>query len=96
VRTAFEAAIKRFCDKEGIWVRYRENPKRLTSDDFWRQIIRWQRNHQNRISQILQNKIESAQKFTLNELCHASLANICRKELADAINAVEEIERVLT
>ena len=35
LRTAFEAAIKRFCDKKNLQVRYCENPKKLTSDDFW-------------------------------------------------------------
>ena len=41
------------------------------------------------------DKIESARKFTLNELSHASVANIYRKELEDAINAVEQLEVAL-
>ena len=48
------------------------------------------------LTQDLITKIESAQTFTLNELCHASVANICRKELDDAIDAVEELENVLS
>ena len=95
VRTAFEAAMKRFCEEKGIWVRYSENPKELTSNDFWIRIIRWQQNRPNVINQNLENKIESARKFTLNELSHASVANIYRKELEDAIDAVEELENVL-
>ena len=35
LRTAFEAAIKKFCEKKKLQVRYSENPKSLTSDDFW-------------------------------------------------------------
>ena len=35
LRTAFEAAIKKFCEKKRLRVRYSENPKNLTSDDFW-------------------------------------------------------------
>ncbi|MDE0017132.1 MAG: hypothetical protein OXU51_13175 [Candidatus Poribacteria bacterium] len=35
--------------------------------------------------------IERARKFILNELSHATFANIYRKELEDAINAVEEL-----
>ena len=31
----------------------------------------------------------------INELSHASVANIYKKELADAIDAVKELERVL-
>lgn len=95
VRTAFEVIIKRFCEEEGIWVKYRENPKDLTSNDFWRQITRWRKNNKNIIDQALRNKIESARKFTLNELSHASTANIYSKELEKAIDAVEELETVL-
>ena len=38
LRTAFEVAIKNFCEKENLPVKYRENPKNLTSDDFWEPI----------------------------------------------------------
>ena len=34
LRTAFEASIKKFCEKENLQVRYRENPKQLQSNDF--------------------------------------------------------------
>lgn len=95
VRTAFEATIKRFCDKEGIWVKYCENPKELTSNDFWIQIVRMVNNGRYNLPQTLINKIGSAQKFTLNELSHASVANIYRKELEDAIDAVEQLEAAL-
>ncbi|MCY3742063.1 MAG: ATP-binding protein [Candidatus Poribacteria bacterium] len=95
VRTAFEVIMKRYCKTENIRVRYRENPKDLTSLDFWIPITRWQKNRQNVVNQTLKNKIESARKFTLNELSHASVANIYRNELEDAIDAVEELETVL-
>ena len=35
LRTAFEAAIKKFCETKNLRVKYRENPKELTSEDFW-------------------------------------------------------------
>ena len=35
LRTAFEEAIKKFCDKKRLSVRYSEDPKKLTSEDFW-------------------------------------------------------------
>ena len=35
LRTAFEATIKTFCENKGLQVKYRENPKGLTTDDFW-------------------------------------------------------------
>ena len=96
VRTAFEVIMKSYCKTENIRVRYRENPKDLTSLDFWIPITRWQKNRQDVVNQALKNRIESARKFTLNELSHASVANIYRKELEDAIDAVEELETALT
>ncbi len=95
VRTAFEAAMKKFCKKENVRIRYRENPKDLTSMDFWIPITRWKINNQDVINQALKNRIWSAQKFTLNELCHATFANIYRNELEDAIDAVECLETEL-
>ena len=38
LRTAFEAAIKKFCGKKELQVKYCENPKNLRSDDFWEPI----------------------------------------------------------
>ena len=35
LRTAFEEIIKKFCDTKGLSVRYSEDPKKLTSEDFW-------------------------------------------------------------
>ena len=41
------------------------------------------------------DEIERARKFILNELSHATFVNIYRKELEDAIEAVEQLENVL-
>ena len=96
VRTAFEAAIKQYCEKKDLAVKYRENPKDLKSEDFWVPI-------KTEIDQTglllldlrVVDKIESVRKFTLNELSHVSVANIYKKELEDAINAVEQLEVAL-
>ena len=97
VRTAFEAAIKQYCENKGLAVRYRENPKDLKSEDFWIPI----KTEMGETGVLLLDlrvvdRIESARKFTLNELSHASVANVYRKELEDAIDAVEQLEAALT
>ena len=33
--TAFEAAIKQYCEKTDLAIKYRENPRDLRSEDFW-------------------------------------------------------------
>ena len=96
VRTAFEAAIKQYCEKKDLAVKYRENPKDLKSEDFWMP-IKTERDQTGHLLLDLRvvDKIESVRKFTLNELSHVSVANIYRKELEDAINAVEQLEVAL-
>ena len=97
VRTAFEAAIKQYCENKGLAVKYRENPKDLKSEDFWVPIkMEMDATGVLLLDLRVVDKIESARKFTLNELSHASVANIYRKELEDAIYAVKGLETALT
>lgn len=96
LRTAFEAIIKQYCENKRLAVRYCENPKDLKSEDFWVPI----KMEMNKTGVLLLDlrivdKIELARKFTLNELSHASVANVYRKELEDAIDAVEELRDTL-
>lgn len=101
IRTAFEAIIKRFCEKKNLKVKYREDPKRLKSEDLWRQIktgpIRAvkKKGATPFLKQTLIGKIESSRKFTFNPLSHANIVNVYRKELEDAIEAVERLETEL-
>ena len=102
LRTAFEAAIKRFCERKNLAVRYCENPKDLKSQYFWdpiksekKKCVVFPENDILFVCPKLVDQIELARKFILNELSHATLVNIYRKELKDAIVAVERLEVVL-
>ncbi len=101
-RTAFEAIIKGYCEKENIPIKYREDGNALNSNDFWtvikdKKIIYPKSNNKKRIIKLtLVKKIESAKKFILNPLIHANIVNITKKDLEDAIEAVEWLEDVLS
>ena len=102
VRTAYEATIKGYCEKNNIGVKYRENINELESNDFWtlirdKKIPDGKRDNKTKrlIKLALVKKIELARKFTLNPLSHANIVNIPRKELEDAIEAVEWLEDAL-
>ena len=97
VRTAFEAAIKQYCEKKDLAIKYRENPRDLRSEDFWGP-IKMETNEAGLsfLDLRIVDAIERARKFILNELSHATFVNIYRKELEDAIAAVEELETALT
>ena len=96
VRTAFEAAIKQYCEKRDLAIKYRQNSRDLRSEDFWVP-IKLEMDKADRLVLDLRvvDAIERARKFILNELSHATFANIYRKELEDAIDAVENLENAL-
>lgn len=96
VRTAFEATIKQYCERKNFAIKYRENPRDLRSEDFWGP-IKMEEDEAGHLLLDLRvvDAIERTRKFILNELSHATFVNIYRKELEDAIGAVEQLENAL-
>ena len=93
LRTAFEIAIKRFCDKKNLQVRYSENPKDLTSEDFWTPIKTGTlRDGTPFLEQSLINEIELYRSIILNPFSHARIVPVVKKEVSEAIEAVEKLE----
>ena len=93
LRTAFEVAIKRFCDKKNLKVRYRENPKKLESNDFWQPIKEWKRKDGTLfLDQTLIDEIELYRSIILNPLSHSRIVSVAKKEISEAIEAVENLE----
>ena len=90
IRTAFETIIKAYCEDKRLPVRYRSDPKKLDSQDFWDPI-----KSQNKLEQTLIHKIEMCRSVILNPLSHATITNIPRQELEDAVDAVEELQNEL-
>ena len=90
LRTAFEETIKKFCDTKGLPVRYSEDPKKLTSNDFWTAIKSGAF-----LQNSLINEIELYRKIILNPLSHATIINIIKNEISAAIKAVENLENEL-
>ena len=82
--------------KNNIAIKYREDVNELNSNDFWTVIRDIKSNNRRRIIKLaLVKKIESSKKFILNPLSHANIVNITKKDLEDAIEAVEWLEDVL-
>ena len=93
LRTAFEAAIKKFCEKEKLQVRYRENPKELQSNDFWEPIKKMELDDGTLfLGQELIDEIELYRSIILNPLSHARIVPVVKKEVSEAIEAVEKLE----
>lgn len=96
LRTAFEVAIKGFCEKKNLKVRYCENPKDLTSEDFWQAIKGGKtRNGDPLLEEILTDEIELYRSIILNPFSHSRIVSVAKKEISDAIEAVEKLEAEL-
>ena len=94
IRTAFETIINEYCEDARLRVRYRSNPKKLDSQDFW-DSIKKRNKVDGKLEQPLIHKIELCRSIILNPLSHATIVNIPRQELEDAMNAVEELQNEL-
>ena len=96
VRTAFEETIKRFCDKKGVRVRYRENTKKLDTEDFWGPIKTGNTKEGDPLlDHKIVNTIEQYRTCVLNPLSHAAIVNVSRREIEDSIKAVEDLREEL-
>lgn len=96
LRTAFEVAIKKFCEKKNLRVKYRENPKDLTSEDFWGPIKTGTlKDGTPFLEQSLINEIELYRNIILNPLSHARIVPVVKKEVSEAMEAVETLEAKL-
>ena len=96
LRTAFEVAIKKFCEKTNLQVKYRENPKSLTSEDFWMPIKEGKsRDGTPFLEQTFIDEIELYRNLILNPLSHSRIITVIRKEISEAIEAVENLEAKL-
>ena len=96
LRTAFESMLKKFCDKKNLCVRYCDNPRRLTSDDFWTPTKTCKKDDGTPfVTQALICDIELYRSIILNPLSHDTIVNTHRRELEDSIKAVKELQNEL-
>lgn len=98
LRTAFETIIKKFCEKKNLAVKYRENPKGLTSNDFWEPIrdARDQNGSPKFLDSTFASEVELYRSLILNPLSHAQIVNTPQREIDEAIQKIEELQRRLT
>lgn len=94
LRTAFEVMIEDFCDAKRLPVRYRRSRDRLDSQDFW-DPIKVENGNSGFLDPSLIRDIELYRTRILNPLSHTTITNIPKKEIEDAIEAVERLKIAL-
>ena len=92
-RAAFESKIKRYCDKEGIAVRYRLDQRMMLAESFW-EAIKKKIAAEGKTAeyQVVFTDIETYRKVVLNPLSHSGAAAISRTEIENAIKAVDALK----
>ncbi len=91
IRTAFETIVKEYCGNRRLPVRYRRDPTKLESQDFW-DSIKARNKDDGTLEQTLIDKIELYRSNVLNPSVHATIVNIPKIEFEEAIQAVEELQ----
>ena len=82
VRSAYEAAIKKFCDKHKLPVCYFENPSKQSSNDFWEVVkARKLKLGGDLIDTTMITNVELFRSTVLNKLSHNAPINLVRKEV---------------
>ena len=88
LRTAFEHLLRRFCDKKGLPVKYKEKAKVLSSDDFWT-VVRPE------VDPMLANEVEHARELIMNPLSHARIISVYPAEVSEAIDIIVRLKQEL-
>ena len=96
IRSAYENAIKRFCNKHNLSVRYCENPKEQKSEDFWRVVVVQKKKDGTKVlNESIIAEVELYRASILNQLSHTPPVNLVRKEVTDAMQSVTTLQTIL-
>ncbi|MEG3982912.1 AAA family ATPase [Microcoleus sp. T3B2] len=96
LRTAFEVILKKFCDKHYLKVKYQEESKKLTTDDFWQPIIAYKKQDNTEfVSLTCKQNIELYRSLIMNPLNHARITQTYDREIQEAIDAVKTLKHEL-
>jgi energy-coupling factor transporter ATP-binding protein EcfA2 len=97
IRAAFEVRLKAICQKNGIELVFKENPRQVTTDALWRGILRRHakrvKTHQGEfLDPSLIPRISVVRSVVLNRLSHSGASSLTRVELESALQTITEFQ----
>ena len=96
LRNAFEVILKEFCNRRRIKVIYKEEIKKLSSDDFWTEVKSSKKDDGSPYVNLnLASKIQLYRNIIMNPLSHAQITQTYSEEVGQAISTVETLKQVL-
>jgi len=98
VRAAFETRLKNVCEKFGIKINYKPDPKDVKADQLWQGIVDRQKERQNDrkpdfIEPALMNAIETIRSTVLNRMSHSGIPTLVAREVEFALNTVIKLQQ---
>jgi energy-coupling factor transporter ATP-binding protein EcfA2 len=95
LRTHFEKVCKDFCDKKGLKVKYKHNPKEVQGNDFWEAVKAYESGGSPFLDAKVISRVELCRSIILNPISHASITNAYRREIQDAIDVITDLDSKL-
>jgi len=96
LRIAFEVILKEFCNNK-IKVIYREEIRKLSSDDFWQQVKTAKKNDGTLyVNSLLAFDIELYRNIIMNPFSHSRITQTYSGEVGQAISTIEKLKDALS
>lgn len=98
VRAAYENRLKNICEKNGIEVTYKANPKEVKADALWRGILRRHATQTKAkrgefLDPLLIPRISAVRSAVLNRLSHSGASSLTTMELTAALQAISDLRK---
>ncbi|MCZ2173302.1 MAG: hypothetical protein LC110_02075 [Burkholderiales bacterium] len=95
-RSAFELALKSFCERFGVPVVYRTDPRHVDTDKLLSAVEGWFKTHAAKgcVAGVIE-RVKLFRKVVLNPYSHAAPPNIARAEVEGAISAIDQLLAVV-
>ena len=95
-RAAFELALKAFCERFGVPVAFKTDPRHLDTEKLMSAVEGWFKSHSAKgcMAGVIE-RVKLFRKVVLNPYSHASPPNIAHAEVDGAISAVEQLLEVV-
>jgi ABC-type iron transport system FetAB ATPase subunit len=87
LRTQFEIVLKKCCELNNLSVKYRSDPSKLTSEDFWKPI-----KDAGFVDEGEVRNVETYRKFIMNAISHSRIIATEKKELQEAMGFVRSLK----
>lgn len=96
LRIAFEVILKEFCNRKKIKVIYKEEIKKLSSDDFWQQVKKAKKNDGTLyVDSGLAEEVELYRNIIMNPLSHSRITQVYSGEVEEAIAVIKKLHNRL-